>query len=263
MLFHSNRVAVTRLLPFSNCFWAKSSLVRFTALRFSLPTFSFFTFIITTTIGCKVSRCFHLFFFLNNDKWRSIRSSTPLAIAVCEWKAHSVTEQDNFKDICVEILPFPLSSSDFKVVSRAAPSWTVGTRCAFSRALHAPFRCFRMNISVPSLKCFPCFLRSVSTRLAEHSTGDMLSVTCNSPLHYICLNLSPFAILMSRVKLIFGLEYLERNETIRQTQLIHFEMKSITIKYTQSAETVNHYAITLFPIFLFESCFVYFCVLLH
>lgn len=104
------------------------------------------------------------------------------------------------------------------------------------------------------------FLSSVSTRLAEHSTGGMLSVTCNSP--YICLNLPP-AFFMSRVKPIFGLEYLERNETIRQTQLIHFEMKSITIKYTQSAETANHYAINLFPIFPFESCFVYFCVLLH
>lgn len=105
------------------------------------------------------------------------------------------------------------------------------------------------------------FLSSVSTRLTEHRNGDMLSVTCSSP--YICLNLPPFAFFMSRVKLIFGLEYLERNETIRQTQLIHFEMKSITIKYTQLAETANHYAITLFPIFPFESCFVYFCVLLH
>lgn len=157
MLFHSN--PITRLLLFSYCFWEKSSLARFTALRFSLPTFSFFTFMITATIGCKVSRCFHLFSFLNNDKWRSIRSSTLLSIAVCEWKAHSVTEQDNFKDICVEILPFSLSSSNFKVASRAAPSWTVGTRCAFSRALHAPFRCFRMNISVSSLKWFPIYTR--------------------------------------------------------------------------------------------------------
>lgn len=88
--------------------------------------FSFFTVMITATIGCKMSRYFHLFSSFNNDKWRSIYSSTFHTIAVYEWEAHSRDRARRFRQYLCRDFPFcyPRLSfhfSDFKV------------RCHFNR----------------------------------------------------------------------------------------------------------------------------------